>query len=111
MYFNRPCNAPGCGRLTTERYCERHKHQTRPTSSHARGYTPAWRRARLIYLAEHPLCAQCAKQGRRAAATVVDHIVPHKRNQELFWDEANWQGLCKTCHNRKTASEDGGFGR
>jgi hypothetical protein len=30
-------------------------------------------------------------------ATVLDHIVPHKGNGELFWDPANWQGLCEWC--------------
>jgi 5-methylcytosine-specific restriction protein A len=28
----------------------------------------------------------------------------------LFWNETNWQPLCKECHDRKTATEDGGFG-
>ncbi|WP_304879789.1 HNH endonuclease [uncultured Parasutterella sp.] len=28
----------------------------------------------------------------------------------MFWDESNWQALCKRCHDRKTAAEDGGFG-
>lgn len=44
-------------------------------------------------------------------ATVVDHIVPHCGNQQLFWDTDNWQPLCKKHHDRKTATEDGGFGR
>jgi 5-methylcytosine-specific restriction protein A len=38
-------------------------------------------------------------------ATVVDHIVPHRGDPVLFWDEANWQGLCKLCHDAKTARE------
>ncbi|WP_390622926.1 HNH endonuclease [Ralstonia syzygii] len=42
-------------------------------------------------------------------ATVVDHIVPHKGDQHLFWRRSNWQALCKACHDRKTAREDGGF--
>nr|WP_292832122.1 HNH endonuclease signature motif containing protein [Mesorhizobium sp.] len=29
----------------------------------------------------------------------------------LFWDRSNWQPLCKPCHDRKTATSDGGFGR
>lgn len=29
---------------------------------------------------------------------------------KLFWDSANWQAMNKECHDRKTASEDGGFG-
>lgn len=29
----------------------------------------------------------------------------------LFWDKVNnWMGLCKPCHSKKTATEDGGFG-
>ncbi|MFA6100484.1 MAG: HNH endonuclease signature motif containing protein [Patescibacteria group bacterium] len=56
------------------------------------------------------LCIECAACGRDRAATVVDHKEPHKGDYELFWDEDNWQGLCASCHNRKTAAEDGGLG-
>jgi 5-methylcytosine-specific restriction protein A len=45
------------------------------------------------------------------AATVVDHIKPHKGDKLLFWQRANWQPLWKPCHGVKTATEDGGFGR
>lgn len=41
----------------------------------------------------------CEAQGRATAATVVDHITPHKRDTALFWDKANWQPLCAPCHN------------
>jgi 5-methylcytosine-specific restriction protein A len=50
------------------------------------------------------------KQGAYTPATVVDHIKPHKGNAILFWLVSNWQGLCKHCHDVKTATEDGGFG-
>lgn len=43
-------------------------------------------------------------------ATIVDHIIPHKGNMELFWDRDNWQAMSKECHDKKTAREDGGFG-
>ena len=33
-------------------------------------------------------------------ATLVDHIIPHKGDQALFWDWRNWQSLCTPCHNR-----------
>jgi 5-methylcytosine-specific restriction enzyme A len=66
---------------------------------------PAWRKARLGFLAEHPLCARCG-----APATVVDHIVPHRGDPAIFWDRTRWQALCASCHSRKTAAEDGGFG-
>ncbi|MCT9125512.1 HNH endonuclease [Cupriavidus gilardii] len=41
---------------------------------------------------------------------MVDHIVPHKGDSKLFWSRSNWQALCKPCHDRKAATEDGGFG-
>jgi 5-methylcytosine-specific restriction protein A len=44
-------------------------------------------------------------------ATDVDHRIAHKGDMTLFWDPANWQGLCHDCHSYKTALEDGGFGR
>lgn len=40
------------------------------------------------------------------AATVVDHIIPHRGDQKLFWDRSNWQALCKSCHDSKTMTED-----
>jgi len=113
----RPCSYPGCNQLTTERFCEAHKKQERQRlderrgSSSERGYGSRWRKARLYFLKEFPLCVECEKQGRLTAATVVDHIIPHKGNKELFWDTRNWRPLCKRCHDRTTVLYDGGFGR
>ncbi|CAH1653514.1 5-methylcytosine-specific restriction protein A [Hyphomicrobiales bacterium] len=80
-------------------------------SAHERGYDVRWRRARTHFLAHHPLCVVCESEGVIAPATVVDHRVPHRGDQALFWDVTNWQPLCKAHHDRKTATEDGGFGR
>lgn len=79
-------------------------------TAHQRGYTIRWYRASKAYLARNPLCVRCMKRGLCTSATVTDHIKPHKGDRNLFWDESNWQALCKPCHDRKTASEDGGFG-
>ncbi len=78
-------------------------------SAAQRGYDARWRKARLRFLRQHPLCVECEKQGRIKGATVVDHIVPHKGDHDLFWDTDNWQALCKRCHDRKTALEDSNF--
>jgi 5-methylcytosine-specific restriction protein A len=67
--------------------------------------TARWQRLRKRLLSEHPLCTLCKLQGRITPATVADHIIPHKGNLELFWDEDNLQALCKPCHDRKTAKE------
>jgi len=68
-------------------------------SSAARGYGHRWRCYRVDYLRAHPLCVMCLEAGRTAAASIVDHKVPHKGDDALFWDEANHQSLCKTCHD------------
>lgn len=76
-----------------------------------RGYTGRWDKARKLFLKRNPLCVRCLAQSFTVPASVVDHIMPHRGDQKLFWDESNWQALCKLCHDRKTAVEDGAFGR
>jgi 5-methylcytosine-specific restriction protein A len=62
-----------------------------------RGYGARWRRERAIYLRLHPLCVMC--RPRAVPARVVDHKVPHRGDQKLFWNHENWQSLCFTHHN------------
>lgn len=123
------CKYPGCRKPVAlgQRYCashlekgnareakmkaERDVHRTKRTgSSAARGYGYKWQRLRARVLEAHPLCVECEKKGVVRLATDVDHIIPHKGNPFLMWDEANLQPLCHECHSRKTAREDGGFG-
>lgn len=105
-----PCKHPGCAELVEPgvRYCEKHKalHPEEVRSREGRGYGSRWRKASKVYLQSHPLCVQCMKEDRYVRATVVDHIVPHRGDQKLFWDQSNWQALCKPCHDRKTGKED-----
>lgn len=70
----------------------------RPTASQ-RGYNYRWQQASKAFLALQPLCVKCPKP---TTATCVDHITPHRGDQQLFWDVDNWQALCERCHNRKT---------
>ena len=112
------CRHTGCGKLIDEAgYCEPHAklHQQQADaargSASSRGYNRRWQKARATWLSRHPLCAHCEIDQRAVAATVVDHIIPHKGDQVLFWKTSNWQSLCKPHHDKKTASEDGGFGR
>lgn len=86
------------------------RHGTPRESASARGYGSRWRKSSQAYLQRHRLCVHCLEKGRTTLALAVDHIVPHRGDMTLFWDPTNWQALCKTCHNRKTAAEDGGFG-
>lgn len=114
-----PCRQPRCPNTTADRsgYCvqhakqERQEYDRRRGSARSRGYTRQWEKARLRWLQEHPLCAECERQDTLTAATIVDHIIPHRGDMVLFWDETNWRSLCVPHHNEKTAREDGGFGR
>jgi 5-methylcytosine-specific restriction protein A len=116
----RPCARPGCPALVERGYCDACRpkspaalaEQSRGSAS-GRGYGRRWQKVRLEYLARHPLCVDpYGVHGVMVvAATEVDHIVPHKGDMTRFWDASNWQGLCKECHSKKTATEDGGFGR
>lgn len=112
-----PCCEPRCGRLADGRFCDAHKGEDkrqadrRRGSSTQRGYGYRWQKYRRRYLAEHPLCVECEVDGRVTAATVVDHIKPHRGDQQLFWDPENHQDLYKPHHDTKTATEDGAFDR
>lgn len=101
----------GGSRCEAHRMAGKKAADQRRGSASERGYTWAWQKARLRFLKSHPLCAACEKVGRVEPAEVVDHIVPHRGDISLFWDEDNWQALSKRCHDIKTAREDGGFGR
>ncbi len=75
-----------------------------------RGYDARWRKLRISHLRAHPLCEACARVGIMRDACVVDHIVPHRGDTRKLYDAGNLQSLCKRCHDRKTATQDGAFG-
>ena len=111
-----PCNHPGCPTLTHERLCQRHQREERRELARSRPnpaameYGHEWRKASRRFLQENPLCVHCRQAGKIRASEVTDHIVPHKGGMAAFWDRTNWQALCKPCHDRKTAKEDGRWG-
>ena len=117
------CSHPGCNaRAGIDGTCQLHKPKAKPVikqatphklkqidnrpSSAQRGYDARWRSARLLYLEDHPLCEHCLEQGITKGADVVDHIIPHRGDTALFWDQTNWQSLCYSCHSIKTNTVD-----
>ena len=62
-------------------------------------YTSRWKALRLNQLSKAPLCCYCEKQGLIVAATIADHIKPHKGAHNLFFSPDNLQSLCKFCHD------------
>ena len=70
------------------------------------GYTNEWLAAAKAFRHEHPLCAMCYKRGILKPAQCVDHIIPHRGDPVLFWDQRNWQSLCNPCHNGPKRREE-----
>jgi 5-methylcytosine-specific restriction protein A len=102
MPFRRPVH-----RATGVRsYLENRALYFRERASPSRTYGRRWQRLRRFYLAAHPLC-EC---GCGYAASVVDHKTPHHGDPQLLYDWGNLQALTKACHDKKTATFDGGFG-
>lgn len=74
----------------------------RPSAA-KRGYGRKWRVIRAAFLKAHPRCEACG-----ASASEADHRTPRAAGGSDAW--ANLRPLCKPCHSRKTARQDGGFG-
>lgn len=98
------------------------RYQSPGTTARALCVKPKWKRLygrkwdayakAFLSRAENALCKRCLGKSPpvEESAMVVDHIVPYRGDPVLFWDPDNHQGLCKSCHDSKTATEDGGFG-
>ena len=82
------------------------------TSKHPWENRSFWRNKLRVYcLQRHPVCQIC----KRAASSHVDHIIPFisadgRVSWTLFADTNNHRALCASCHDRATATYDGGFG-
>jgi 5-methylcytosine-specific restriction enzyme A len=75
-------------------------------------HTPEWRTIRYISLQKNPYCAVCLKDKVYVIATEVDHVIPLKERPDLCVELTNLQGLCKSCHSKKTYLENkGSFGK
>lgn len=65
----------------------------------------AWRNRRASQLRSSPLCEACASRGLVVAATVANHVTPHKGDWLLFI-EGPLQSLCKPCHDGVTQRQE-----
>jgi 5-methylcytosine-specific restriction protein A len=72
-------------------------------SAAARGYGHNWRKLRLMVLRRHPMCADPFGIGCISVSLHADHIIPKRQGGEDIME--NLQGLCDSCHSRKTLLE------
>jgi len=107
----RPCSYPGCPELTDGRYCEKHQRITnqqyeqygRDKISKKR-YGREWQRIRAAFVAAHPLCELCLKQGKVTPTEEVHHILPLRQGGTN--DSKNLMALCKACHPSITMKDN-----
>ena len=72
---------------------------------HAKLYNSRrWRALRSMYYKYNPLCAECKRNDRTTEGRCVDHIKPVSEGGP-FYEWANLQTLCNTCHAKKTIKE------
>jgi len=87
----------------TVRQLPRHQPQRadpRPSAAQ-RGYDGRWRKMRLMFLAQNPLCVDCLKRGRTQPANEVHHVVELRAGGRRL-DPSNLLPLCKRCHSMRT---------
>lgn len=61
-----------------------------------------WQDMRIYVLYRDKTCRLCSTPDRPVPATEVDHIQDLKDAPQLRLDPDNLQGLCKSCHSKKT---------
>ena len=102
-----PCpGSPSCPQRVRSGLCPDHareKERTRYNRDVRKWYyTERWKRLRnQVLLEQYHRCATC---GHTELSLDIDHIQPHQGNPALFWNRANLQGLCPSCHSRKTGA-------
>jgi 5-methylcytosine-specific restriction enzyme A len=118
------CARGGCGKLASGRFCPEHlltRREERKQFDQRRSDDPirklystkGWQATRRLVLYRDPLCKLC----KVAFSTIADHVIParkwiaqHGGELESFFDDSNLQGICKPCHDAKTAKECGWAG-
>lgn len=111
-----PCNYPGCPKLTTERFCPEHQqeyaknyekyHRNREAKSK---YDNKWNHLRKRYIAKHPWCEECLKEGRYVKVEHVHHRIPLSEGGTNDWN--NLESVCRSCHSKIHARRGDRFGR
>lgn len=107
------CHFPNCKELSEQgNYCELHRKERRRQNFHDRSQldktlidrdkfysSSQWRKLRLWFLRQYPLCNACGELGHH-----VDHVVPIVTGINPYLLD-NLQTLCASCHASKTRLE------
>ncbi|MEN6535702.1 MAG: HNH endonuclease [Bryobacteraceae bacterium] len=75
------------------------EYDQRRGSARERGYGARWDKASAGFKRSHPLCLGCEAVDRVEAATITDHVIPHRGDMVTFWDSTHWQPACEWHHS------------
>ena len=64
-----------------------------------------WRKLRLKYLMEHPMCEECDRKPAEDIHHIKSFIVKDEIDWDLLLNEKNLQALCKDCHGKHHAGK------
>ena len=117
--ITKKCVYPCCQEMAVphHNYCEKHLQESQERRAQYQAYHSArryneklynsstWRRLRKQVLEASPYCRRCGTPGEEGNPLTVDHIIPPKGDEELFYNIDNCQVLCRNCHNIKTNYE------
>lgn len=130
----RVCAAPRCPNRVVTGYCPDHQRQAkarhRPQGAHGQGYTRQWEYFRTVVfpslladIAKAAICgarlapgpsphSRCARDGRIEGRRLhLDHDPPlqdwERTHPHRVCDPARVAFLCRSCHGRKTRTEQG----
>ena len=82
--------------------------QIRYSKQTAQSYynTSQWKKLRLAYFMEHPLCEYCLAEGKTVPTEEIHHIKPilsvedDLQRKDLAFNPNNLVALCKDCHHK-----------
>ncbi len=106
----KPCKFLGCPNLTSGNYCNVHakiacdnynRFERSPDVN--KRYGRDWKSIRARYVALHPLCEMCLKEGRLTPVEEVHHKKPVSQGGTN--DFENLMSLCKSCHTKIHCNE------
>jgi len=106
------CRELGCNNPKTYRstFCVQHGGGTTEKGKENNKLygTAFWKKQRKIQLSKNPLCAACLLEGKVVQAEHIDHVFPHRQDQNKFKSNL-FQSLCVPHHTLKTQEENKGI--
>ena len=88
--------------------CNKHEAQDRHNDKWNKYYqNRQWKLLRDYYMSLHPICADCAIEGRSVPADECHHKVPFSTGEtetekmQLLLDPDNLVALCRSCHLKR----------